>query len=203
VILRSFLVFVSVVISTAQAAGLDDLHHFLRGTQSARGHFTQTLVDRNGRSAQQSMGTLVFQRPGKFRWTYEKPYEQVIVGDGQKLWLFDPDLNQVTVKKLHEAIGGSPAALLAGSNEIEKFFRLREISAREGLEWVEATPKGKDTSFERIRMGFDDGELARMELKDSFGQTTVLRFSKMERNLRVPAETFRFEPPKGADVLSD
>ena len=200
---RSLLILVSAAVSTAQASGVDDLRQFLRGTQSARGVFAQTVVDRNGRTVQKATGTLVFQRPGKFRWTYEKPYEQVIVGDGQKLWLFDADLNQVTVKKLSETIGGSPAALLAGSNEIERHFRLKAISDRENLEWVEATPKGKETTFERVRMGFENGELARMELEDSFGQTTVLRFTKMERNPALAEDVFHFTPPKGADVLTD
>ena len=142
--------------------------------------------------------------PGKFRWTYQKPYEQLIVGDGTKFWLYDLDLNQVTVKKLDAALGSSPAALLSGSNEIERGFKLEEDGSREGLEWLQATPKGKDSSFEKILMAFNaQSELVEMVLNDMFGHKTVLRFSGMQRNPDIPEQQFRFTPPKGADVLSE
>ena len=185
------------------AAGIDSLKNFVRGTQSARADFEQRVVDKNQRKVSQANGVMQFSRPGKFRWLYQKPYEQVIVGDGVKVWVHDTELNQVTVRKLDQALGSSPAALLAGNNEIEKFFNLKNIGARDGLEWLEATPKSKESSFENVRMGFDRQTLKVMELRDNFGQTTVIHFSKMERNPKLAANQFHFTPPPGADVIGD
>ncbi|HEX5337451.1 MAG TPA: outer-membrane lipoprotein carrier protein LolA, partial [Gallionella sp.] len=134
----------------------------------------------------------------------QKPYEQIIVGDGEKFWLYDVDLNQVTVKKLDAALGSSPAALLSGSNEIERGFTLKESGSQDGLEWLQAIPKAQDSSFEKILMAFNaQAELVAMELSDQFGHKTVLRFSAMQHNPKFSAEQFRFTPPKGADVLGD
>jgi chaperone LolA len=145
-----------------------------------------------------------FQRPGKFRWSYQKPYEQIIVGDGAKFWLYDVDLNQVSVKKLDAALGSSPAALLAGNNEIERGFSLKEAGARDGLEWLQASPKAQDSSFSAVQMGFDEqASLVAMELNDSFGHKTVLRFSGMQRNPKIAGAQFQFSPPAGADVISN
>jgi outer membrane lipoprotein carrier protein len=175
----------------------------VRDTTTARAGFTQTVIDRNGKTIQEAAGTMAFSRPGKFRWVYKKPYEQLIVGDGAKLWVYDADLDQVTARKLDESIGSSPAALLAGENEIEKIFDLKDAGDREGMDWLEATPKGRDSSFERVRLGFDGRTLARMELLDNFGQTTVLRFFDLKRNPSIPASEFRFSPPQGADVIGE
>jgi outer membrane lipoprotein carrier protein len=144
-----------------------------------------------------------FSRPGKFRWDYQKPYEQVIVGDGSKLWIHDKDLNQVTVRKLDRALGSSPAALLAGSNDLERDFKLSNLGMDRGLDWLEALPKNRETVFERVRMGFGKSGLEAMELRDQFGQTTVITFADVERNPRLGAEVFRFTPPQGADVISE
>jgi outer membrane lipoprotein carrier protein len=187
----------------AAAGGIDRLNQFTSGTRTMRGEFEQRIYDRSRRVTQQSKGTLAFARPGKFRWTYAKPYAQVIVGDGAKVWIYDEDLNQVTVKKLDLALGSTPAALLAGNNEALKAFDLRDEGERDGLEWVEATPKDKEGNFERIRIGFGANGPEAMELADSFGQTTVLRFTKLERNPSLDAALFRFAPPKGADVIGD
>ena len=124
----------------------------------------------------------MFQRPGKFRWTYEKPYEQLIVADGQRLTLFDKDLNQATIRKLQAALPSSPASILFGSNDFEREFEVSDAGARDGLEWVRAKPRAKDTPFERIEIGFRDGLPGGMLLVDSFGNTTRLQFSKVERN---------------------
>ena len=194
------LVFLS---GSAFAGGVDALKAFINDTRTAKASFSQTVLDQNGRLRQKSEGTLAFSRPGKFRWVYQKPYEQLIVGDGTKLWIYDADLEQVTVRKLGEALGSSPAALLAGSNDIEKHFTLKDAGSSEGLEWLEARPKGKESTFEAVRMGFAGNTLAAMELKDSFGQTTLLKFSSMEKNPAVNAGDFKFIPPKGADVISD
>jgi chaperone LolA len=151
---------------------------------------------------QSAAGVMQFQRPGKFRWTYQKPYEQIIVGDGAKFWLYDKDLNQVTVKKLDAALGSSPAALLAGSNEIERGFTLKEAGSRDGLEWLQATAKSQDSRFSAVLMVFDaDAGLAAMELNDTFGHKTVLRFSALQRNPKLAAAQFQFAPPAGADVI--
>jgi len=192
-----------VVAAPVQAASLERFHAFVRSTQSARADFTQKMYDRNRKLVRESSGSFVFQRPGRFRWTYAKPYPQVIVGDGEKVWIHDLDLNQVVVRKLASAIGSTPAALLAGSAEIEQAFELAEAGSADGLEWLEARPCVRESGFERIRMGFGVAGIEAMELVDPFGQTTVLRFSSLSRNPRLDPSTFRFTPPKGVDVLGE
>jgi outer membrane lipoprotein carrier protein len=187
----------------AAASSVETLKAFLSQTTSAKARFAQMVLDRNMKMLQQATGTMQFSRPGKFRWEYTKPYEQTIVGDGKRLWIYDKDLNQVTVRKLDSALGSSPAALLAGSNEIEKSYTLTSLGSQEGLDWLEARPKAQDTAFERIRLGFGKTGLEAMELRDQFGQITVIKFADVERNPKLPPETFTFAPPKGADVISD
>ena len=186
----------------ASATGLDQLKTFLETNRSARGVFTQTVIARSGRKPQQSAGIFALQRPGKFRWSYEKPYKALLVSDGSKLWSYDPDLNQVAVKKLGSAFGSSPAALLAGQ-DLDKHFELKEGTAADGLEFVEATPKGGDASFERMKIGFAANRPVSMEIHDSFGQVTVLRFTQFEANPVLGAGLFRFVAPAGADVVGD
>lgn len=187
----------------ALASSVDTLKQFVRGTQSARAQFNQSVLDKNRVTVQEASGTMQFSRPGKFRWDYVKPYQQQLVGDGSKLWIYDAELEQVTVRKLDQALGSSPAALLAGNNEIEKNFVLKDVGTSNGLNWLEATPKGKETNFEMVRMGFNAKDLKVMELRDYFGQTTVIRFSQMEKNPRLSTELFKFTPPKGADVIGE
>jgi outer membrane lipoprotein carrier protein len=194
------LVFLSL---NAQAAALERFKSFARTTQAARAEFEQKVVDRKGKVVQQSKGTFVFQRPGKFRWVYAKPADQVIVGDGERVWIHDRELNQVTVRKLSRALGSTPAALLAGSADVEAAFELSEAGSRDGLEWMEARPKEREAGFERVRMGFSASGVEAMELVDHFGQTTLLRFSNLARNPKVDPAEFRFTPPKGADVLGE
>jgi chaperone LolA len=190
--------------ATSHAGGIDKLKEFVASTRSAQANFSQVVLDQGGKRIQSASGVMQFVRPGKFRWTYQKPYEQLIVGDGAKFWLYDVDLNQVTVKKLDAALGSSPAALLSGSNEIERGFALKESGSQDGLEWLQATPKAQDSSFNGIRMGFNaQAELVVMELNDQFGHKTVLRFSGLKRNPQLSPQLFKFEPPKGADVLSE
>jgi outer membrane lipoprotein carrier protein len=189
---------------TAQAAALDQLRSFLTQTTSARGEFTQRVTGRPDSAARPvSSGRFVFQRPGKFRWVYEKPYEQVIVADGERLVLYDKDLNQVTIRKLSSALPSSPASILFGSNDFEKEFDVSDAGARDGLEWVLARPRSKESTFERIEIGFRDGLPVAMRLTDNFGQSTQLAFSKVERNPKLESDVFRFTPPKGADVLTE
>lgn len=185
------------------AGGIDRLKGFIAGARTAEADFTQTVTDRAGRVSQQASGKMAFARPGKFRWDYSAPYEQVIVSDGAKLWLYDKDLEQVSVKPLADAIAGTPAALLAGDNAIEKYFTLKDAPDADGLEWLEATPKNRDTTFERIRMGFRGDALVQMDLFDFFGQRTTLKLARLVRNPAIPAARFAFTPPKGADVIGE
>ena len=202
--MRSLFLLAALTLTTvAQAGGVDRLKAFIAGAKTAEADFSQTVADKSGRVTQQAHGKMAFARPGKFRWDYTKPYEQVIVGDGAKLWLYDTDLNQVTVKPLGDVIAGTPAALLAGDNSIEKYFKLKNAGVSDGLEWLEATPKSRDTTFERIRMGFKGDDLAQMELFDFFGQRTLLKLSHFVRNPSIPAARFKFTPPKGADIIGD
>lgn len=190
--------------ANVHAAATDKLKSFIDASHSAQANFTQELLDKNGKRLQSASGTMAFVRPGKFRWVYQKPYEQIIVGDGKRFWLYDVDLNQVTVKKLDAALGGSPAALLSGNNEIERGFVLKDIGEKEGLDWLQATPKSSDTSFEKILMAFSaKSELVLMELHDAFGHRTILRFSQMKNNPHLDESLFKFVPPKGADVLGE
>lgn len=189
--------------ASVRADGLAQLKQFMDGTHSARGSFSQQVFSKSGRKPQQANGSFAFSRPGKFRWVYEKPYAQVLVGDGSKLWAYDQELNQVTTKKLGQALGSTPAAILAGDNSLDRNFVLKDAGSADGLEWVEATPKSSDSSFEHIRLGFAGGQLKAMVLNDNFGQTTMLQFGQMDRNPAVDPAQFRFVPPKGADVVGE
>jgi outer membrane lipoprotein carrier protein len=187
----------------AGASSLERFAEFISKTLAARGEFEQKIFDHDRKLLQESRGVLAFSRPGKFRWNYVKPYAQLIVGDGSRVWIYDEDLKQVTVKKLDQALGSTPAALLAGNNEAMRAFKLSDKGAKDGLEWLEALPRDKEGNFERIRMGFGSSGLEVMELFDSFGQTTVLKFESLERNPKLDPGLFRFSPPKGADVIGD
>jgi len=188
---------------SVQADGIERLKAFFQSTTSMRALFHQTVVDSKGRKVQEVDGSMQLQRPGKFHWDYYKPYLQLIVGDGEKVWLYDPELNQVTVRALDKALGSSPAALLAGNKEIEKTFVLKNEGLQDGLEWVSATPKNTENGFERVLLGFKDASLQEMELHDNFGHITVIEFSKLERNPKLAAQDFRFAPPAGADVVGE
>ena len=195
----------ALLLATAAHAGASDkLRNFITSSQSGQANFTQVVQDKKGKKIQSASGTMQFVRPGKFRWVYQKPYEQIIVGDGKKFWLYDVDLNQVTVKKLDAALGSSPAALLSGNNEIERSFVLQDSGTRDGLDWLEAKAKTPDTGFDKISMAFNaQGELVVMELRDAFGLKTELRFNKMQINPQLSPSLFKFVPPKGADVLGE
>ena len=195
--------FFAIAAPCALASSLERFSDFISRTLTAQGEFEQKIFDRDRRLLQESRGTLAFSRPGKFRWSYAKPYPQLIVGDGSRVWIYDEDLNQVTTKKLDAALGSTPAALLAGNNEAMRAFRLSDQGAKGGLEWLEALPRSREGNFESIRMGFGFSGLEVMELVDSFGQMTVLRFKSLQRNPDLDPRLFRFSPPKGADVIGD
>ncbi|AMP09444.1 outer membrane lipocarrier LolA family protein [Collimonas arenae] len=192
--------------SLASASALEQFKSFVTGTQSAKGDFSQQLVKIDAATKTQkvsstSSGIFIFSRPGKFIWTYQKPYEQILQADGDKLYIYDKDLNQVTTKSLGNALGSSPAAILFGSNDLEKNFILKEGQAKDGLEWLEATPKAKDTTFDHIGIGLRNGLPEAMELRDSFGQVSLLTFKNVVRNPPLSAGQFKFVVPKGADVF--
>lgn len=206
---RSFPALVAVALTAllapiaAVASGLTQLAAFLEGAKNGRAAFVQTVGAKAGGSARTATGTFTFARPGKFRWAYEKPIEQLIVGDGERLWIFDRDLNQVIVRRLDRALGSSPAALLAGDNALEKNFVLADDGDGDGLEFVVARPRGGESGFDSVRIGLAGNLPRRMELKDSFGNVTTLRFADFERNLALDAAQFRFAPPPGADVVGE
>jgi outer membrane lipoprotein carrier protein len=187
----------------ALGAGVERFQAYLRDTQTARADFEQRVYDRERKLVQQSRGSFAFLRPGRFRWTYAQPYPQVIVGDGARVWIYDEDLNQVTVRAMARALGSTPAALLAGAADVERAFELSDAGQRDGLEWLEAKPREREAGFELIRLGMGAAGVQAMELVDQFGQTTVLRFSNIARNPSLDPSAFRFTPPKGADVLGE
>ncbi len=185
--------------SVAWADSVADLKSWLRDTRTLKADFAQTSV--GGIGGGKSQGTMAISRPGKFRWSITKPYTQLIVGDGSRIWLYDPELKQVIVRPSQKALGGTPAALLAGDSEADQRFNFKADGEHAGAEWVIAEPKQSDTGFVRIRIGLAGTELKGMILEDSFGQTTTLVFSNVVRNGDAPASLFRFTPPAGADIL--
>lgn len=203
-------------VASAQADGVQTLRAFVKDVQSGRGAFTQVVTSPDGKRVRKSTGSLEFQRPNKFRFTYQTPAEQVIVGDGQKVWLWDADLNQVTVRPMSQTMGSTPAALLAGGS-LDKDFVLKNVAApsanaaaatstgsqlSSAIEWVEALPRTKDGQFQSVRVGFRGPNLAALEILDSFGQRSRLDFAQFESKVTLPPARFQFTPPTGADVLN-
>lgn len=192
----------------AQASGLDSLESFVKTVKSGRSEFTQVVTSpaREGQSprSKTSSGTFEFVRPNRFRFDYKKPFEQTIVADGQTLWLYDADLRQVTSRKQSQVLGSTPAALVAAAPDLgslRKDFELESAGDKDGLQWVQATPKVKEGQLRSVKVGFRGNELAVLEILDGFGQRSVMTFNKMELNAAVPADVFVFKPPQGADVL--
>ena len=179
---------------------LDD---FFANVKTLQADFHQTLIDDKGNTVKEANGVLVMQRPGKFRWDYLQPYKQLIVADGKKIWVYDSELEQVTVKPMDAALGSTPALLLSGTKPLQENFIITELGPSDGLEWVELSPKVPDSSFERVRLAFDKTNLQRMELVDNFGQLTWLEFKKLERNVHPDPKLFVFSPPVGVDIIGD
>jgi outer membrane lipoprotein carrier protein len=195
-------------VAVAQASGLDALENFVKSAKSGRAEFTQVVTgpSRDGQAARSktSTGTFEFVRPNRFRFNYKKPFEQTIVADGKTLWLYDADLRQVTSRSQSQVLGSTPAALIASAPDLatlRKDFDLAASGAKDGVEWVEATPKAKEGQLRSMKVGFRGNDLAALEILDSFGQRSVMTFTKMEVNAAVPAETFNFKPPQNADVV--
>ena len=192
----------------ASADGMKSLESFMKGTQTGRADFTQTVTSpgKDGQAARSktSTGSFEFQRPGRFKFVYKKPFEQTIVADGQTLWLYDVDLNQVTQRSQAQVLGSTPAALLASAPDMSVLkteFALEAAPDQDGLQWVQATPKGKDGQLKSVRVGFAGEQLAALDILDSFGQRSLIRFTGMQANAVLPVSTFVFKPPAGADVV--
>ncbi|HEV2111045.1 MAG TPA: outer membrane lipoprotein chaperone LolA [Gammaproteobacteria bacterium] len=187
----------------APAGGVARMHAFLEDVHSLKADFTQVVLDSNQKQVKQSTGTLTIKRPGRFRWDYLKPSPEIIVADGKRLWLYDVELQQVTVKPLNDTLAASPAVLLSGSNDVEKSFSVEDLGTQDGLEWVDLKPKVKDTDFDDVRLGFKGDDFSVMELRDTLGNTTRISFGNLRRNVSVADDAFTFTPPKGADVIGD
>ncbi len=186
--------------SPAHADALQSLREFSTNVRSARAAFTQTVTSPDGKRTKTSAGEFEFARPDRFRFAYTRPFEQLIVGDGQKVWIFDPDLNQASSRRMSQTVGATPAALLAGAS-LEKDFDLSALPDRDGLSWVQALPKSKEGTFQSISIGFRGSQLAAIDLVDNFGQRSSLRFDAVEVNASVDPARFHFVPPPGAEVL--
>lgn len=184
----------------AHADAVDTLREFVRDVKSGRADFTQTVTAVDGGRQKVSRGSFEFLRPNRFRFVYTRPFEQTIVADGQKVWIYDADLNQASSRKLAQALGSTPAALLAGGN-LEQDFVLSAQPSQDGLEWALATPKVAEGSFKSLRVGFKGKELAAVEVIDNFGQRSLLQFGAFSANAAIGPERFRFVPPAGADVI--
>lgn len=183
--------------------GVERMQAFLRDVQSLKADFTQVVLDSNLKQVKQSSGTLSIKRPNRFRWDYVAPNKEIIVADGKRLWLYDVDLQQVTVKILNDTLAASPAVLLAGSNDVEKGFDVQDSGEKDGVVWVSLVPKVKDTDFQSVRLGFKGKDLEVMELKDNLGNLTRITFAHLQRNSTVDDKAFHFTPPAGADVIGD
>jgi chaperone LolA len=188
--------------------GLERLDGFFKNRDAVLADFEQTLMDEKNRELKQMHGTLILQRPGKFRWDYATPHRQLIIADGKRFWLYDADLEQVTVRAMDATLGATPAVLLSGERPLQESFVITELGVRggeewQGLEWVGLTPKAEDAGFTRLWLGFDEKELRAMELTDNFGQTTLIKFSNVRRETRVDPALFTFTPPPGVDVIGE
>jgi outer membrane lipoprotein carrier protein len=184
----------------ARADAVDTLRDFIRDVKSGRAQFTQTVTSPDGAKKKTSSGSFEFSRPNRFRFAYAKPFEQLIVADGQKVWIYDADLNQASSRKFSSALGATPAALLAGGS-LDKDFDLAPLPEKDGLAWVQATPKLKEGSFKSVRVGFRGKDLAAVEIVDAFDQRSMLQFSQFAAGVSLSPDAFRFTPPVGADVI--
>ena len=184
----------------AKADAVDTLKEYVRDVKTGRAQFTQTVTSPDGKKNKTSTGSFEFSRPNRFRFAYAKPFEQTIVGDGQKVWIYDADLNQASSRKIGAALGATPAALLAGGS-LDKDFELSALPPKDGLEWAQATPKAKDGAFKSVQVGFRGKELGAIEIIDAFGQRSLLQFKQFSPGVTIAPETFTFTPPAGADVI--
>jgi outer membrane lipoprotein carrier protein len=192
---------VSVAATAAPAAGAERLQLYLEGLRTLRAEFAQTTVSADGRSKLEAQGTFYLQRPGKFRWVYRKPAEQVIVADGSRVWLYDAQLQQVSHQSQENALRGTPALVLSDTGPLDKHFSIRDLGEKGGRQWVQLSPKSDESEVKRIELGFAGDRLENVEMEDAFGQITRFRFSQVERNPVLDAALFQYRPPPGIDVF--
>jgi outer membrane lipoprotein carrier protein len=193
----------SAVAQAASGSARARLDAFATGLHSLTGHFSQTLTDINGHASKNSSGTLALQAPRQFRWDTLAPYQQTIVADGSRVWMYDPELEQVTVRVQSTEEAHSPLTVLTDLKQMDKDFKVVEQGEHDGLLWLRLSSTAKDPQFDYADLGFDANGLARMTFRDQLGSTTDIRFSAWQRNAPVPPATFNFVPPKGADVIGD
>jgi len=185
----------------AQASAISNLNHFFQDVHTYSAKFDQVVLDEALNPIQESSGTLWIERPGKFRWDYDLPFKQLIVGDGKKIWVYDKELQQVTVRSMTGGLGNTPAILLAGKGSLAANFQVKDIGRQGAFDWVQMKPKARDGGFEDIRIGFAKGQIRSLVLVDSFGQTTRITLSDVRENSEIASTTFHFKPPKGVDVV--
>lgn len=188
--------------ASAHAGGRDSLDAFTKGLKGLDGQFSQQVFDSKGKRKETSSGRVALSTPRLFRWEYLKPYPQLIVADGNKVWIYDPDLKQVTTRPQGKDEQNSPLAALIDPQRLDRDFNAKDAGTQDGLEWLELTPKqGEDAGFQNARLGFDKYGLVRMQILDALGQRTDITFTGWKRNPTFNATTFRFTPPKGVDVV--
>lgn len=189
--------------SYAEQKPVEQLRAFLKASTSLTADFKQVLINETGDALQSSFGAFYLQRPGKFRWDYTKPFQQQIISTAGKVWFYDTDLEQVTVKKLDESIGSTPALLLSGSVSLEDNYLIEQQGHEGDMQWIKLVPKNKDSTFKYILIGLDKGALSGMELNDNFGQLTRVYFSNIKLNPTIKPSIFEFQAPKGVDVFAE
>lgn len=203
IILISATVFFLLISNSIHASGLDDLQRFYNEIKSYSASFEQKVVDENMKLLEASSGEFSIERPGKFRWHYTNPSEQLIIGDGKQVWIYDVELEQITHRQSDAAVSQTPAMLLSGEGDLGENFILEDAGQYDGMDWVRMIPKSKDSGFTDVRIGFAGGKLQLLEMKDSFGQSTRMTFSNIVENIDIPEEKFRFAPPPGVDVIEE
>lgn len=202
--IRFFILGLVLTVAPGFARPADSLvQRYFENLESLRADFIQTVFDENDRPLETSSGRMVMQRPGRFRWDYHQPFEQVVVADGKRLWHYDSALEQVSVRRLDTALSATPLALLSGAAPIEKVFTVERMVSRQGLQWFELQPKDPRAEFQALRVAFRGDVLESIELEDVFNQRTRLTFRGLERNVAVDPALLRFEPPPGVDVVGD
>jgi outer membrane lipoprotein carrier protein len=203
IILISATVFFLLISNSIYASGLDDLQRFYNEIKSYSASFEQKVVDENMKLLEASSGEFSIERPGKFRWHYTSPSEQLIIGDGKQVWIYDVELEQITHRQSDAAVSQTPAMLLSGEGDLGENFILEDAGQLDGMNWVRMIPKSKDSGFTDVRIGFAAGKLQLLEMKDNFGQSTRMSFKKIEENIDIPEEKFTFIPPSGVDVIEE
>lgn len=183
--------------------GTDRLNEFVETVETLSAHFTQTVTDADGQLMEEAEGEFYLSRPGQFRWDYTQPYPQEIVADGEQVWFYDVDLEQITTREQQQALSETPASLLSGEGVPEDQYDIQNVSTRDGLMWVALTPKEAESNYQQLQLGFHDDGLREMLMEDSFGQTTRLVFSDVEKNPDLDAAIFDFEAPAGVDVVGE